>query len=71
MKTEAQVRREFASYYLDLCEANAREGIGATASKAHEWRVFVDHLASEGQVPPAASRWKCPKNLEAVLREGQ
>lgn len=67
MKTEAQVRRDFAAYFMDLREQNARDG--ATVSKAHEWRVYVDHLASEGLVPQAASRWKCPKNLEAALRE--
>jgi hypothetical protein len=67
MKTEAEVRRKFASYFLDLCEENAREGIGATSSKAEEWRFFVDHFISEGQVPPSASRWKCPRNLQALL----
>lgn len=68
MKTEAQVRQEFASYFLDLREEHAREGIGAHANKQDEWRRFVDHLASEGLVPPAASRWKCPRNLENALR---
>ncbi len=68
MKTEAQVRQEFASYFLEMREEHAREGIGAYANKHDEWRRFVDHLASEGLVPPAASRWKCPRNLENALK---
>ena len=59
LKQETDVRQDFIAHLREL--RRERAGMGLTVSAIHEWRLFVDRLASEGVVPPAASRWACPK----------
>lgn len=68
MRTEEQVRREFAAYYIDLKESQARDG-AKPPPKSREWEFFVNHLLEENEVPPVAIMWKCPRNLEAELKK--
>ncbi|MGV0982342.1 MAG: hypothetical protein ACOYB0_08280 [Polynucleobacter sp.] len=65
-KTEAQARVEFAHYFTDLQEENARDG--AHVSKGAEWDFFIAHGIAEGRFPPDAERWPCPRSLAAILR---
>lgn len=67
MITEAKMRRDFAAYYLDLKKEQGREG-GAVPSKKEEWSRFVSHLVDEGDAPVEALNWKCPRSLEAEMR---
>jgi hypothetical protein len=68
MLTEAQTRRKFATYYLDLRDAQKRDGATAPP-KAQEWEYFINHLLEESEVPPVATTWKCPRSLEAELKK--
>jgi hypothetical protein len=68
MKTEQQVRREFAAYYLDLRESQKRDG-AAVPSKFDEWEKFVRHLFEEDEIPLSGTSWPCPRNLEAEMKK--
>jgi len=67
MKTEAEARKEFAAYFLDLKETLAREGEGAKAEKFAEWDKCLAHWIEEGDAPAEAVNWKCPRSLETEL----
>jgi hypothetical protein len=60
--TEAQTRSKFAAYFLDLKEAQRRDG--ATANKATEWEFFIAAKIENGDLPEQAKSWKCPRTLK-------
>lgn len=66
MKTEQQVRREFAAYFLDLKESIESEG--GKVAKSDEWGFFIQHLVDNGELPADAVKWKCPRSLESELK---
>lgn len=67
MLTEAQARRTFAAYFLDLKTSMAAEG--GQVAKAAEWERCIAHWIEEGTAPAEASKWKCPRSLEAELKD--
>lgn len=67
MKTNAQVRKEFAYYFLDLKETNEREG--CKVSKSDEWRFFIQHMVDEGDLPAEAIDWPCPRSLNSEIKK--
>lgn len=66
-KTQQQIRIEFAHYFLHLKESMEAEG--GKVSKFAEWETFIEHLIEEGDLPPEATSWKCPRSLEAEIRK--
>lgn len=60
-KTEKQVRKEFAIYFLDLKQSMADEG--GKVSKSNEWEFFIQNMIDDGDVPAEAINWKCPRSL--------
>ena len=68
MRTEQQVRREFAAYFIDLRDAQKKDG-APPPSKSREWEFFINHLLEESEVPPIAVDWKCPRSLETELKK--
>lgn len=67
MKTEAQVRKDFAAYFLDL--KASMEAEGGKVSKSAEWERCIEHWIEEGDAPAEAVSWKCPRSLEAELKK--
>ena len=65
MKTEQEVRKEFAAYFLDLKTSMEKEG--GKVCKVAEWKFFVQHKVDEGSLPAEALVWKCPKSLGSEL----
>ena len=65
--TEQAARLKFAHYFLHLKESMEAEG--GKVSKTAEWETFVEHLIDEGDLPPDAAKWKCPRSLEAEIRK--
>jgi hypothetical protein len=69
MMTEPDFRRKFALYFLDLQEAMDSEG--ARVAKQAEWERFVEHHLEDGQLPPQARNWKCPRSLKPWQGSGK
>lgn len=67
MKTEAQARKEFAAYFLDLKESMESEG--GKVSKSAEWERCIEHWIEEGDAPANATGWKCPRSLKTELQK--
>lgn len=64
--TQQATRLKFAHYFLHLKESMEAEG--GTVSKSTEWESYIAHLIEEGEVPPEAKTWKCPRSLTAEIR---
>ena len=67
MKTNPQVRKEFAHYFLDLKESIEREG--GKVSKADEWKFFIQHMVDDGDLPAEAIDWACPRSLKSEIKK--
>lgn len=67
MLTEQAARTKFAHYFLHLKESMESEG--GKVSKSAEWETFIGHMIDEGDLPPEATAWKCPRSLEAEIRK--
>jgi len=65
--TEQATRLKFAHYFLHLKESMETEG--GKVSKAAEWETFIGHMIEEGDLPPEAAQWKCPRSLETEIRK--
>lgn len=64
---EAKARKQFAAYFLDLKEGMAAEG--GKVEKFAEWNRCIEHWIEEGLAPAEATTWKCPRSLEAELKQ--
>lgn len=60
--TESETRKKFSAYFLDLRDAQRRDG--ATVSKQSEWEVFVAAAIDGGDLSEQARHWKCPRTLK-------
>jgi len=65
--TEQATRVKFAHYFLHLKESMETEG--GKVSKTAEWDTFIGHMIEEGDLPPEAAKWKCPRSLETEIRK--
>ena len=65
--TEQAPRLKFAHYFLHLKESMETEG--GKVSKTAEWDTFIGHMIEEGDLPPEAAKWKCPRSLETEIRK--
>ena len=63
MKTEQQLRKEFAAYFLDLKASMTKDG--GNVSKSSEWLFFLQHLIDEGELHTDAINFKCPRSLKS------
>jgi hypothetical protein len=68
MMSEKDLRRAFATYFLDMRAAQKADG-AAVPNKREEWENFVKHHVEEGLVPADATAWSCPRSLDAELRK--
>jgi len=60
--TESQAREKFSAYFLDLRDAQRRDGV--TVNKQSEWEFFVAAAIDGGDLPEQARYWKCPRTLK-------
>lgn len=68
MMTEKETRKKFALYFPALQAEQVREGAGAdSVDKETEWENYVSHLITEGDLPPEAANWRCPRSLRDEL----
>lgn len=67
MMNEAQARKKFAAYFLDLKASMAAEG--GKVGKSAEWERCIEHWIEEGDVPADAMKWKCPRSLETEFKK--
>lgn len=67
--TQQATRVKFAHYFLHLKESMESEG--GKVSKSAEWENFIGHLIEEGDLPPEAASWKCPRSLDAEIQKSQ
>ena len=63
---EIKLRTKFAHYFLDLDESIRAEG--GRVDKFEEWDRFVEFHIEEGDLPPEARNWKCPRSLRNLIR---
>ena len=67
MMNEAQARKKFAAYFLDLKASMATEG--GKVGKFAEWERCIEHWIEEGDAPVEAAGWKCPRSLESEFKK--
>ena len=64
-KTQDEVRKEFAHYFIDLDESSKKEGF--RVSKASEWESFLNAQIDMGYITASAIHWKCPRSVKALI----
>lgn len=62
MKSKEEAHARFRDYFLDLREDAVRGGY--RVDRCDEWERFVKKGVDEGEYPPDAVQWKCPRSFK-------